>query len=37
MEFHSGLDASGSGGDCVAGCPNGFNLEVKRDELKLKL
>ena len=37
MEFHSGLDASGSGGDCVAGYPNGFNLEVKRDELKLKL
>lgn len=24
-------------GDCVVGYPNGFNLEVKRDELKLKL
>ena len=37
MEFHSGLDASRSGGDCVTGYPNGFDLEVERDELKLKL
>ena len=37
MELCSGLDASGSGGDSVIGYLNGFNLEGKRDELKLKL
>lgn len=36
VEFTLGWMHPG-GGVTVVGYPNGFNLEVKRDELKLKL